>query len=146
MFMTLVSGAVALAAAPVHQAQVQHNGAALEAVYTTQSNLTVKQIAARPVTRQANALCRWHADIVLNRSVENANGQAVAAMGKAVHRFAPISGTEVGHCQDVRDRIEADIARRTKASQAHAMQMAQEDHAGLRTELEGLHATLSKGG
>jgi hypothetical protein len=106
----------------------------------------LKDIDARPVTRQANALCRWQASMVLTRAVAGQDGRAVPAMGKAVHSFAPISGTEVGKCKDVRDRIDRQVARHGSAAQAQAIAIARQDHGALAAEMDSMHATTSKGG
>ncbi len=147
MFLTLLTSSVALAtSAPIHQAPVVHANGAVDAVYATQSSIRLKDIDARPVTRQANALCRWQASMVLTRAVAGQDGRAMPAMGKAVHSFAPIGGTEVGKCKDVRGRIDKQVARHGSATQAQAVMIARQDHGALAAEMDGFHALMSKGG
>lgn len=151
MFLSVLSSLAALgtataASAPLHQAELTHADGTYNATYRTQSIVHVREIAPVALMRQVNALCRWQADLVVNRAVGTTTGAPVAAMGKAIHRFAPVGGAEAGRCQDVRGRIDAQIARRLQAVQGEAVAVAQRDRAVLASELDGLRALYSQGG
>jgi hypothetical protein len=149
MFLLALSSAVALssaAAAPVHQTQIARASSTYDASYRTESTLHLTDVAARPAMRQINGTCRWQAELVVNRAVQAQDGRPVAAVGKAIHRFQPISGTYAGRCQDIRGSIAAEVARYSSANQTQAVAVARQDHAVLTAELDSIHAMTAKGG
>lgn len=146
MFLILASSAAAMAAAtPIHSADITHASNAYTASYRTESAIHVQQVEPRFANRPSVPVCRWKAELVLNRAVA-AQGRPVAAVAKPIHRFAPLSGSHAGSCTAARGQIEAEIARYTAAQSAHAMAVAQQDRAVLVNELDGIHALSVKGG
>ncbi|MDI1295310.1 MAG: hypothetical protein PSY12_05410 [bacterium] len=141
MFLIIASSVAALAAAatPVHSAQVAHGATAYTANYHAQSKVTVREIEPRFANRNAVPVCRWQAELVVNRAVE-AQGRAVPAFGKSVHRFAPMSGTYAGTCAGARSEIASEIARYSRAKASEATAIAQQDRAVLVSEMESVHA------
>lgn len=141
MFLTLASSVAVLAAAssPVHSAQIAHGTQAYTASYHAESKVTTRQVESRFANRNATPVCRWQAELVVNRAVD-AQGRAVPAFGKAIHRFAPVSGTYAGSCIGAQSEIASKIASYTRAKAGEAAAVAQQDRAVLVSELESVHA------
>ncbi|HEX7875030.1 MAG TPA: hypothetical protein VF489_00445 [Sphingobium sp.] len=146
MFLILASAAAAMSAAtPVHSAQIPHAANAYQASYETESTVRLNEVEPRFASRPATPVCRWQAELVLNRAV-SAEGRPVAAVGKSIHRFAPLSGSHAGSCDAARSQINAEVARYSRARAAESMAVAQQDRAVLLQELDGIHALSVKGG
>lgn len=146
MFLILASAAAALSAAtPVHSADISHASNAYQARYQAESTIRFHEVEPRFANRQATPVCRWQAELVVNRTVA-AQGRPVAAIGKAIHRFAPLSGSHAGTCTAARSQIDAEVARYSRARSAEALAAAQQDRAVLIGELDGIHALTVKGG
>ena len=146
MFLLLASAVAGLSAAtPVHSAEITHRANAYEARYQTESTVRVRDVEPRFANRPATPVCRWQAELVVNRAVA-AQGRPVAAVGKSIHRFAPLSGSHAGSCTAARSQIDAEVARYSRARSAEALAAAQQDRAVLIGELDGIHALSVKGG
>lgn len=141
MFLTIASQFVAAlaAATPVHSAQISHGAQAYVASYHAQPAISLREVEPRFANRGAIPVCRWQADLTVNRAVA-AQGQAVAAFGKTIHRFAPLSGSYAGSCAAARSQIDAQVARYAKAKAAEAVAVAEQDRAVLVNELDGVRA------
>lgn len=145
MLAIIVSAAVMSVAAPVHSADISHASTAYQARYETVSTVHLRQVEPRFASRPATPVCRWQAEFGVNRTV-TAEGRTVAAIGKPIHRFAPISGSHAGPCASARGQIDAAIARYSNARSAEALTAAQQDSAVLPGELDGLRSLSVKGG
>lgn len=145
MFLILASSAAALAAAtPIHSVEIAHASNAYRASYETESTVRFREVESRFANRSSVPVCRWQAELVVNRDVA-AQGRAVAAIAKPIHRFAPLSGSHAGSCTAARSQIEAEVARRNGARLPEAVAVARQDRAVLVNELDGLYALPVKG-
>lgn len=89
MFLILASSAAALAVAtPIHSAEITHASNAYLASYKTESTLRLREVESRFANRPSVPVCRWQAELVVNRDVA-AQGRTLAAVAKPIHRFAP---------------------------------------------------------
>ena len=148
MFLSVAASVAALAAAPatpVHSAKVNHGAQAYTAHYHARPSVSLREVEPRFANRGAVAVCRWQADLTVDRAVE-AQGQAVAALARPVHRFAPLSGSHAGSCAAARSQIEAEVARYAQGKAADARAMAQRDSAAFPAELDSLRALTVQGG
>lgn len=146
MLLIIAATSAALSATtPVHSVDISHASRAYRAQYQTESTVRFRQVEPRFGNRPAVPVCRWQAELVLNRAVA-AQGQAVAAVAKPIHRFAPLAGSHAGSCNAARSQISAEVARYSQARAAEAAIVAQQDRAVLVNELDGMHAPSVKGG
>lgn len=145
MFLILASSVAALAAAPstIHSTDISHGAQAYTASYHAQPAISLREVEPRFANRGAIPVCRWQADVTVNRAVA-AQGQAIPAFGKAIHRFTPLSGSYAGTCTAARSQIDAQVARYAATRSAEAVAVAQQDRAVLVDELDGVRA-LTKG-
>lgn len=147
MFLTVASQALAIMAAavtPVHSTEISHGAQAYSASYHAQPSISLREVEPRFANRNAVPVCRWQADLTVNRAVA-AQGRAVPAFGKAIHRFTPVSGSYAGSCDAARSQINAEVARYTQAKAAEAVAVAQQDRAVLVNELDGVRALTVQG-
>lgn len=147
MFLTLATQALATltaALSPVHSAEISHGAQAYSASYHAQPSISLRQVEPRFANRNAVPVCRWQADVTVNRAVA-AQGRAIPAFGKAIHRFAPLSGSYAGSCAAARSQIDAQVARYTASKAAEAVAVAQQDRAVLVNELDGVRALTVQG-
>jgi hypothetical protein len=145
MFLIIASAAALSATAPVHNAEISHAANAYQASYETVSTVRFQQVEPRFASRPTTPVCRWQAELVVNRGVM-AQGRPIAAIAKPIHRFAPIAGTHAGSCDAARSQVSAEIARYSEARSAEALTVAQQDRAALLSELDGIHSLSVKGG
>lgn len=146
MLLTLAASAAVLAAAtPVHSAEITHASSAYTASYETASAVHLRQVESRFANRASVPVCRWQAELVVNRDVA-AQGRSIAAVAKPIHRFAPLSGSHAGSCAAARSQIEAEVARYSAAQSDRAMAAARQDRDVLVGELDGIRALSVKGG
>lgn len=145
MFSIIASAAAMTLAAPVHTADIGHASSVYRARYETVSTVHFRQVEPRFATRAATPVCRWQADVGVNRAVD-AEGRVVAALGKSVHRFRPLSGSYAGACTSARGQIDAEVQRYAVANAAQALTVAQRDSAAVAGELDALHSLSVKGG
>lgn len=145
MLSIFASAAVMAVVAPVHSADINHASTAYRTSYETVSTVHVQQVEPRFASRPTTPVCRWQAELGVNRSV-TAEGNAIAAMGKAIHRFAPLSGSYAGNCASARSQIDAEIGRYAQARAGEALAAAQGDSAVVQGELDGLRSLSVKGG
>jgi hypothetical protein len=129
---------------PIHSAELTHGAQAYTASYHTASSVRFTQVEPRFGNRNAIPVCRWQADVRVDRAVA-AQGQSVPAFGKAVHRFAPLSGSYAGTCAAARSQVDAEVARYASARNAEAVSVAQQDRAVLVNELDSVRALTVKG-
>lgn len=145
MFLILASSVAAMAAVtPVHSTEISHASTAYTASYQAESTLHLREAEPRFANRPSVPVCRWQAELVLNRAVE-ARGALVAAVAKPIHRFTPLSGSHAGSCTAARSQIEAEVARYSAAQSAQAAAVARQDRAVLLNELDGVQALSGKG-
>ncbi|QGP77894.1 hypothetical protein [Sphingobium sp. CAP-1] len=147
MFLTIASQTLAVLAAamsPVHSTEISHGAQAYSASYHAQPSISLRQVEPRFANRNAVPVCRWQADVTVNRAVV-AQGRAVPAFGKAIHRFAPLSGSYAGSCAAARSQIDAQVARYTQSRAAEAVAVAEQDRAVLVNELDGVRALTVQG-
>lgn len=145
--LSILASVAALAAAsttPVHSTEVAHGANAYTASYHAASTLRLEESGPRFGNRNAVPVCRWQADVSVDRAVA-AQGQAVPAFAKSVHRFAPLSGNYAGTCATARSQIDAEVARYTRAKNAEAVAVAQQDRSVLVGELDSVRALTVKG-
>ncbi|MDO7834827.1 hypothetical protein Q4610_07180 [Sphingobium sp. HBC34] len=135
---------MAAPAAPVHSAEISHGAQAYSASYHASPSISLRQVEPRFANRNAVPVCRWQADVTVNRAVA-AQGRAVPAFGKAIHRFAPLSGSYAGSCGAARSQIDAQVARYTAAMSAEAAAIAQRDRAVFLNELDSVRALTVQG-
>lgn len=140
----MLASAAAIATVPVHSAEISHGAHAYTASYHSASTVSVREVEPRFANRGAVPVCRWQADLSVNRAVA-AKGQAVPAFGKSVHRFAPLSGSYAGTCAAARTQIDAQVAAYSRAKANEAVAVAQQDRAVLVGELDSVHALTVKG-
>jgi hypothetical protein len=145
MFLIIASAATLSAAAPVHSAELSHAATAYQASYETVSTVRFQQVEPRFANRPATPVCRWQAELVVNRGV-TAQGRPLAAVAKPIHRFAPIAGSHAGSCEAARSQVSAEIARYSSARSSEALSVAQQDRAVLLNELDGINSLAVKGG
>lgn len=152
MFLSVVASVAALAAAPaaipstpVHSAGISHGAQAYTTRYHAQPSISLHQVESRFANRNAVPVCRWQADVTVNRAVE-AQGRPVVSLSKSVHRFAPLSGSHAGGCEAARSQIEAEVARYAQAKVADAQAVAVRDSAALPAELDSLRELNVQGG
>ena len=144
MLPIIASAALMSVATPVHNADISHASTAYRASYETVSTVYFRQVEPRFANRPATPVCRWQAELGVNRTV-TAEGRAVAAMGKAIHRFAPLSGSYAGTCASARGQVDAEVGRYSQARSAAAVAAAQQDSAVMPAELDGLRSLSVKG-
>ncbi|SEI74267.1 hypothetical protein SAMN05518849_101752 [Sphingobium sp. AP50] len=147
MFLTIASQTLAVlaaATAPVHSTEISHGAQAYSASYHAQPSISLREVEPRFANRNATPVCRWQADLTVNRAVA-AQGRAVPAFGKAIHRFAPLSGSYAGSCTAARSQIDAQVARYTASKAAEAVAVAQQDRSVLVNELDGVRALTVQG-
>lgn len=145
MILILASSAAALAAAtPIHSAEITHASNAYTASYQTASTVHVREVESRFANRPSVPVCRWQAELVVNREVA-AQGRRIAAVAKPIHRFAPLSGSHAGSCTAARSQIDAEVARYSAVQSVQATTIARQDRAVLVNELDGIHALSRKG-
>ncbi len=140
-----VAAALSALSTPVHSTEIAHAAYAYTASYHAQSTVRTRQVETRFVNRPSTQICRWQADLVVNRAVA-AQGRPVAAIGKSIHRFEPLSGSYAGSCEAARHHIDAEVARYSRARAGEALAVAQQDRAVLVNELDSLQALSVKGG
>ena len=145
MFPIIVSAAALTLTAPVHSVDISHAATRYRASYETISTVHFQQVEPRFATRSATPVCRWQADVGVARTV-NSEGRAVSALGKAIHRFTPLSGSYAGACASARSQIDAEMDRYARANAAEALMVAQQDSATVSGELQALHSLSVKGG
>lgn len=146
MFHILAAASAALSSTtPVHSLHISHASSDYRAQYRTESTIHLRQVEPRFGNRPAMPVCRWQAELVLNRTVD-ARGQPIAVAAKPIHRFTPLSGSYAGPCSAARSQIGAEVARYSQARAAEAASVAQQDRAVLVNDLDGIHALSVKGG
>lgn len=140
MSVILTVAIAALAAAtPIHSAEIAHGSSNYQASYSTQSTLRLRQVEPRFASRPATPVCRWQAELTIDRTLA-AQGVQVVAFGKPIHRLASLSGSHAGPCAGARGQIEAEIARYSQSRTSEAMAVARQDRAVLLNELDGVRA------
>jgi hypothetical protein len=144
MLMLLASSVALAASAPVHSAEITHPARAYSATWAAQPVVHFRQVNPLAAMRQVHPMCRWSAQLTVNRAVAS-NGAAVPAMDKAVHSFRPVSGVQVGRCEDQQRAIAAEVARYSDALSGEAADVARRDHGALRAELDSFHALAPRG-
>ncbi|HUD91538.1 hypothetical protein [Sphingobium sp.] len=147
MFLTIASqfvAALAAAATPVHSAEISHGAQAYTASYHAQPAVSLREVEPRFANRNAVPVCRWQADLTVSRVVA-AQGQAVPAFGKAIHRFAPLSGSYAGSCAAARSQIDAQVARYARAKATESVAIAKQDRAVLVDEMDSVRALTVQG-
>lgn len=145
MFLIIASAAILSATAPVHSADISHASNAYQASYESVSTVRFQQVEPRFANRPATPVCRWQAELVLNRGV-TVQGRSLSAVAKPIHRFAPLSGSHAGSCDAARSQVSAEIARYSRARSAEALTAAKQDSAVLLGELDSIHSLSVKGG
>lgn len=145
MFPIIASAAAMTLTGPVHSTDISHAAAQYHARYETVSTVHFRQVEPRFATRSATPVCRWQAETGVARTVSS-DGRAVSALGKAVHRFTPLSGSYAGACASARGQIDAEIDRYARSNAAQALTVAQRDSAAVSAELDALHSLSVKGG
>ena len=145
MFPIFASAAALLLVTPIHSADVSHASKTYHASYQTESTVRFQQVEPRFAVRAATPVCRWQAELVVNRAV-SVEGQPLAAVAKPIHRFAPLSGSHAGSCGAVRGQIDAEVARYARTRSAEAEATARQDGTVLRQELDGIRVLSVKGG
>ena len=138
--LTLIASAAMLSSVtPLHQGDVTHGANSYQTTYETAATVTMQQVEPRFATRAAIPVCRWQAELVVNRSVAKGSGK-VAALSKPIHRIAPLSGSHAGSCTAARSQIEAQVSRHEQAASVSALTAARQDRSVLAAELDGLRA------
>lgn len=146
MSLMIVTGVAALVAAnPVHSAEISHGANSYSATYNAASTVRFQQLEPRFANRPSAPVCRWQADLSLNRAVA-VEGQQVAALGKAIHSFAPLQGSYAGPCAAARSQIDGEVTRYSQSRSAEAASIARQDQAILVNELDGIRSLAVKGG
>jgi hypothetical protein len=145
MLLIIASAAALSATAPLYSAEISHASNAYQASYETVSTVRFQQVEPRFANRPATPVCRWQAELVVNRGV-TAQGRPLAAVAKPIHRFAPIAGSHAGSCQAARSQVNAEIARYSRARSAEALTVAQQDRTVLLNVLDGINGLFVKGG
>jgi len=144
MFLILATSAALAATTPIHSADIAHASSVYTASYSTQSTVHFREVEPRFANRPSLPVCRWQAELVVNRDVA-AQGRPLAAVAKPIHRFAPLSGSHAGNCTAARSQIDAQVARYSAAQAGQAATVAQQDRAVLVGELDGIRALHAKG-
>jgi hypothetical protein len=144
MFLILATSAALSATTPIHSADIAHASSVYTASYSTQSTVHLLEVEPRFANRPSVPVCRWQAELVVNREVA-AQGRRIAAVAKPIHRFAPLSGSHAGSCTAARSQIEAEVARYSAVQSVQATTIARQDRAVLVNELDGIHALSGKG-
>jgi hypothetical protein len=148
MILQILSGiafaAAGASSAPLHQTTVQHGDTPVTAVYKAEWTTSARQLGGHTPNRP-NLLqsCQWKAEVVVNRAVSNASGQAVPALGKPVHRQT-LTGAAPGTCAAAKSQMKAAIAR--AMAQGDARLAAEQDRDVLHGELQGLSALSPRRG
>jgi len=128
MIITILAAALATSAASpaaAHQATITQADQALQATYDVKWDVAAQDATPKFGLRQAPAVCRWQANVYLHRDVSGTQGQH--QLTQPVHVFEPAGGTEIGRCDDVRGRIEAQLSRKASSIQSQAAQIAHKD-------------------
>lgn len=144
MFLILATSAALAATTPIHSADIAHASSVYTASYSTESTVRFREVEQRFANRPSVPVCRWQAELVVNRDVA-AQGRPLAAVAKPIHRFVPLSGSHAGNCTAARSQINAQVARYSAAQAGHAATVAQQDRAVLVNELDGIRALHAKG-
>lgn len=145
MSLMIAAGVAALAAAnPVHSTAISHGANSYRATYHAASAIRFQQLEPRFANRASAPVCRWQADLSLNRAVA-VEGRQIAALGKAIHSFAPLQGSHAGPCAAARNQISSEVARYSQNRSAEAASIAQRDQAVIINELNGIRSLSVKG-
>lgn len=144
--LTAIGVAALAAASPVHTAEIAHGANSYSATYHAASAVRFQQLESRFPNRGTSPVCRWQADLSITRDVVAAGQRAVPALGKAIHRFAPIQGSYAGPCAAARSQVGGEVARYSQSLSGKAASIAQQDRAVLLHELDGIHSLAVKGG
>lgn len=137
----LAAVSVPAAASVAHQTSTVHNGQQVSLNYEPVIETRLRQIGLGP---RATASCMWTSKISVQRTVNGADGQPVAALQRIVGERKTRSGQRLGHCNTVSEKVKARFAGSEESLRTHVTTVAQTDVPQLNAELAGL-GNLSAG-
>jgi hypothetical protein len=136
---TLAAISVPATAQVAHQTSMVHNGQTVTVSYEPRLETTLRQIGIGP---RAAAACRWSSQVIVDRNVSTADGQAIAALARAVPDEAASamtrSGQRAGRCSWISEETKVSLAGGDEAVRSHVARVAMADAPRLRTELASL--------
>lgn len=128
-----------IAAAMTHSVDIDHRGSALQAVYSAHPEIGMKTIGAATPNRAEGRRCLWTAAIKVDRQLSGRE-----ALTRTVSIDRKLSGSRHGPCEkSSRAAIEKELVARQPAIKAHLEEVAQQDQAPLRAELDAMKSLAS---
>jgi len=128
-----------LATAMTHSIDIDHRGSALQATYSAQPEIDMKTIGAATPNRMEGRRCLWTAAIKVDRQLSDSKTAT-----RTVSFDRKLSGSRHGPCEkNSRAMIEKELAARRSVIKAHLMEVAQQDQAPLRAELDAMRNLAS---
>ena len=136
--------AAASAGGPIeHQARIDHPTGAVDAQYRGDVTITHEQVGAvGPGGRASTLGCVWRANIAVVRDARHASG---AMFTRAIERPGAIEGRRAGWCSTHRAAIAREVAGRRDELRGHMIDVAQEDHHLLRSDIDRVHGDSRAG-
>ena len=117
--------------APVSQAAGQ-----VTASYQALPRITTRQVGMSAGTRSSSVRCDWTANISVERHLRQAGKPGTSI--RQLPAMKTLKGSRPGDCAANRGNINADIASRSDAINAHLASVAEQDQSALRAEIETL--------
>jgi hypothetical protein len=121
-----------VAAAMTHSIDINHRGSPVQVTYSAHPEIDMKTIGAATPNRMEGRRCLWTAMIKVDRQLSGSQ-----ATTRTVSFDRTLSGSRHGPCgKNSRAMIEKELAARESVIKAHLLEVAQQDQAPLRVELD----------
>lgn len=135
---------VAVSSATVaHETRIDHHSGPVDVRYNGAVTIDHKQIGSvAPGGRQSTLRCAWQANMAVTREAKATPG---TLMTRQFVREDIASGSRAGWCTTNKAAIAREVAARTGDLNQHIVEVAQEDHDVLRSELDRLHGAVRQG-
>lgn len=130
---------VIVAAAMTHSIDIDHRGSSVQAIYSANPEIDMKTVGAATPTRMEGRRCLWSAAIKVDRQISDSN-----AANRTVSFDRKLSGSRHGPCEKTsRVMIEKELAAHESVIKAHLIEVARQDQASLRAELDAIRNLAS---
>ncbi len=126
-----------------HQSRVDHHSGPVAAHYRGTVAVSHQQVGAAAAPGKMSTLrCRWAARMTVDRRATAASGAVIA---RQIESEPVLTGTRNGWCGTHRAAIAREVADRAAAMKSRLIDLAQEDHEALRSELDRIHGVQRAG-
>lgn len=126
------------AAAATHSVQIEHRGAAMEAVYTARADIRTQTVGAHTPNRMDGRQCRWTATILIDRQLTHS-----PALARTMTSDRRLTGSNPGACSLNKTAIDREVASRGGDIRDQLIAVAERDRPRLLAELDAVRSLAS---